>query len=202
MGLSDGAFFMIKHSPLLNGNHSISSPLCPMEVADNIRWSSMRPFLSNNSWYIWLKFSKINLHWPLFVNQFIHISLFHGEIGPLFLDEIWQLWPLCRSRKNGIRRDLTGIASTIGLWDCSEIRTTSYFYWASSNKEKPSLCLVQVKREKEEKWPRPWPSGALPWERERITGRMRWPCVGRAQPAPSSGRMLNCTDYIVHSTWS
>ena len=36
MGLSDGAFFMIKHTPLPNGNHSISSPVCPMGVADTL----------------------------------------------------------------------------------------------------------------------------------------------------------------------
>ena len=34
MGLSDGAFFTIKHIPLPNGNHSILSPICPMGVAD------------------------------------------------------------------------------------------------------------------------------------------------------------------------
>ena len=37
MGLSDGAFFMIKHILLLNGNHPISSPICPMGVADTLR---------------------------------------------------------------------------------------------------------------------------------------------------------------------
>ena len=36
MGLSDGAFFMIKHTPLPNGNHPISSPICPMGVADTL----------------------------------------------------------------------------------------------------------------------------------------------------------------------
>ena len=36
MGLSDGAFFMIKHTPLPNGNHPISSPVCPMGVADTL----------------------------------------------------------------------------------------------------------------------------------------------------------------------
>ena len=34
MGLSDGAFFMIKHTSLTNGNHPILSPICPMGVAD------------------------------------------------------------------------------------------------------------------------------------------------------------------------
>ena len=34
MGLSDGAFLMIKHTPCPNGNHPISSPICPMGVAD------------------------------------------------------------------------------------------------------------------------------------------------------------------------
>ena len=34
MGLSDDAFFMIKHTPSPNGNHPISSPDCPMGVAD------------------------------------------------------------------------------------------------------------------------------------------------------------------------
>ena len=36
MGLSDGAFFMIKHTPLPNGNYPISSPVCPMGVADRL----------------------------------------------------------------------------------------------------------------------------------------------------------------------
>ena len=34
MGLSDGAFFMIKHTPLPNGNHPVLSPIYPMGVAD------------------------------------------------------------------------------------------------------------------------------------------------------------------------
>ena len=36
MGLSDGTFFMIKHTPLPNGNHHILSPVCPMGVADTL----------------------------------------------------------------------------------------------------------------------------------------------------------------------
>ena len=36
MGLSDGAFFMIKHTPLPDGNHPILSPVCPMGVADTL----------------------------------------------------------------------------------------------------------------------------------------------------------------------
>ena len=36
MGPSDGAFFMIKHTPLSNGNHPILSPVCPMGVADTL----------------------------------------------------------------------------------------------------------------------------------------------------------------------
>merc|ERR1712051_388455 len=36
MGLSDGAFFMIKHTPLPNRNHPIASPVCPMGVADTL----------------------------------------------------------------------------------------------------------------------------------------------------------------------
>ena len=36
MGLSDGAFFMIKHTPLPNENNPISSPVCPMGVADTL----------------------------------------------------------------------------------------------------------------------------------------------------------------------
>ena len=36
MGLSDGAFFMIKHTQLPNGNHPISIPICPMAVADTL----------------------------------------------------------------------------------------------------------------------------------------------------------------------
>jgi len=36
VGLSDVAFFMIKHTPLPNGNHPILSPICPMGVADTL----------------------------------------------------------------------------------------------------------------------------------------------------------------------
>ena len=42
MGLSDGAFFMIKHTPLPYGNHPILSPICPMGVADMLGLSSMQ----------------------------------------------------------------------------------------------------------------------------------------------------------------
>ena len=41
MGLSDDAFFMIKHTPLANGNHPISSPICPMGVADTLEQDSL-----------------------------------------------------------------------------------------------------------------------------------------------------------------
>ena len=34
MGLSDVAFFVIKHTPLPNENHSVWSPIYPMGVAD------------------------------------------------------------------------------------------------------------------------------------------------------------------------
>jgi len=33
---SDGAFFMIKHTPLPNGNPPILSPICPLGVADTL----------------------------------------------------------------------------------------------------------------------------------------------------------------------
>ena len=36
MGLSDGAFLMIKYTPLPNGNHPISSPVCQTGVADTL----------------------------------------------------------------------------------------------------------------------------------------------------------------------
>ena len=36
MGLSDGAFFMIKHTPLPNGNHTILSPICQMGVENTL----------------------------------------------------------------------------------------------------------------------------------------------------------------------
>ena len=37
--MSDGIFFMIKHTPLPNRNHPISSPICPMGVADTLELS-------------------------------------------------------------------------------------------------------------------------------------------------------------------
>ena len=36
IGLSDGNLLMIKHTPLPNGNHPISIPICPMAVADTL----------------------------------------------------------------------------------------------------------------------------------------------------------------------
>ena len=36
MGLSDGAFFMTKHTSLPNGNNPILSPMCPMGVVDTL----------------------------------------------------------------------------------------------------------------------------------------------------------------------
>ena len=45
MGLSDGAFFMIKHTPLLNGNHPISNPIYQMGVTDSLEHNSPGPFL-------------------------------------------------------------------------------------------------------------------------------------------------------------
>ena len=36
MGLSDGTFFMIKHTLSPNENSRISSPICPMGVADKL----------------------------------------------------------------------------------------------------------------------------------------------------------------------
>ena len=48
MGLSDGAFFMIKHTPLPNGNHPISSPVCPMGVADTLEQYLLMFFISSS----------------------------------------------------------------------------------------------------------------------------------------------------------
>ena len=51
MGLSDGAFFMIKHTQLHNGNHPISSPICQMGVADTLELYSL-PFDKENIYYL------------------------------------------------------------------------------------------------------------------------------------------------------
>ena len=40
MGLSDGAFFMIKHTPLPINNYPISNPICPLGVADTFNRDS------------------------------------------------------------------------------------------------------------------------------------------------------------------
>ena len=47
MGLSDGAFFMIKHTPLPNGKHPISSPVCPMGVAGTLEQGSFKKVLTH-----------------------------------------------------------------------------------------------------------------------------------------------------------
>jgi hypothetical protein len=49
MGLSDGAFFMIKHTPLPNGNHPILSPVCPMGVADTLEQGILEKVLTTFS---------------------------------------------------------------------------------------------------------------------------------------------------------
>ena len=51
MGLSDGAFFMIKHTPLPNGNHPILSPVCPMGVADTLEPAIIGHFFVSRSFH-------------------------------------------------------------------------------------------------------------------------------------------------------
>ena len=46
MGLSDGTFFMIKFTQFPNGNHPISSPICPMGVADSLEPLLVKPLWS------------------------------------------------------------------------------------------------------------------------------------------------------------
>jgi hypothetical protein len=46
MGLSDGAFLMVKHTPLPNGNHPILIPICPMGVADTLGQEHVIPQLN------------------------------------------------------------------------------------------------------------------------------------------------------------
>ena len=48
MGLSDGVFFMIKHTPLPNGNHPNSSPIYPMGVANTLEQAPAALNLSAN----------------------------------------------------------------------------------------------------------------------------------------------------------
>jgi hypothetical protein len=64
LGLSDGAFFMIKHIPLPNGNHPILSPVCPMGIADTLEQSHVPHIkIKTNLSYTWqpcfLQASKI-----------------------------------------------------------------------------------------------------------------------------------------------
>ena len=48
MGLSDDTFFMIEHTPWPNGNHPISSPICPMGVADTLGFEALDHNLSRS----------------------------------------------------------------------------------------------------------------------------------------------------------
>jgi hypothetical protein len=59
MGLSDGAFFMIKHTPLPNGNHPISSSICPMGVADTLGHSTMVSVCIGNPLQKFIRVHKI-----------------------------------------------------------------------------------------------------------------------------------------------
>ena len=54
MGLSDGAFFMIKHTPLPNRNHPILSPICQMGVADTLGLYCLNIFVKCGTVYILL----------------------------------------------------------------------------------------------------------------------------------------------------
>ena len=43
MRLLDGTLFIIKHTPLSDGNHPISSPICPMGAADTLGHNLFKP---------------------------------------------------------------------------------------------------------------------------------------------------------------
>jgi hypothetical protein len=67
MGLSDGAFFVIKHNPLPNGNHPISIPIFPMEVADTLELvleSGFQVTFSNDKFtHVFSLFTKQHKTW-------------------------------------------------------------------------------------------------------------------------------------------
>ena len=60
MGLSDGAFFMIKHTPLPNVNHPILSPVCPMGVAD-----TLRPWLHSTNVDSMVKYKNLDVFYVI-----------------------------------------------------------------------------------------------------------------------------------------
>ena len=90
MALSDGAFFMIKDTPLPNGNHPISSPICPMGVADTVEQGLIQKKL--DSWqleqiykfyifFIFFTISSVKLFVTtvqIFVYKFLFTIVFFG----------------------------------------------------------------------------------------------------------------------------
>ena len=72
MGLSDGAFFMIKHTHLPNGNHPILIPIFPMGVADTLEPWVRAQYVTDDKiltfWHLMVKFwnrVKTVLVWKL-----------------------------------------------------------------------------------------------------------------------------------------
>ena len=87
MGLSDGAFLMIKHSPLPNGNQPISSPVCPLGVEDTLEQYHFRiygeiPANSNENNWNWWKTNTIQGFPVSFICE-IHIfcTVLHTDFG-------------------------------------------------------------------------------------------------------------------------
>ena len=73
MGLSDGNFFVIKHTLLPNGNHPISSPIRPMGVADTLEPYHVRYLFSL-------------YHPPLFENRHTPLISLTGHFALHHLD--------------------------------------------------------------------------------------------------------------------
>ena len=72
MGLPGGAIFTIKHTPLLKGNHPISSPICLMGVANTLEPNHK----SDTQYSCRFSFSNFCLEWVLrFFNQTLHYKL-------------------------------------------------------------------------------------------------------------------------------
>ena len=70
MGLSDGAFFMIKHTPLPNENHPILSPICQMGIADTLGRCAVK--------FIFFFFNKIiTVKKNFFYPNFLYYPDFH-----------------------------------------------------------------------------------------------------------------------------
>ena len=87
MGMTDDAFFMTKHTSLPNRNHSISSPICPMGVADTLGQGQLQEWTEHCLTAILKKNIKVSLNLTFTMRHRSNVSA--TPIGQTGLEMGW-----------------------------------------------------------------------------------------------------------------